>query len=81
MNRYLYNGVLELEKAQREKYEMDALVAQYGGMSARSSLTGDQATGYLADGLQAIGLYDNNLEQLQDGWRPYRRDGFPTWHW
>jgi hypothetical protein len=61
MNRYLYKGVLEeLEKAQREKYEMDALVAQYGGISAVEPSLRDQATGYLADGLQAAGLYDNN---------------------
>jgi hypothetical protein len=61
MNRYLYQGALEeLEEAQREKYEMDALVAQYGGISAVEPSLRDQATGYLADGLQAAGLYDNN---------------------
>jgi hypothetical protein len=61
MNRYLYPGVLEeLEEAQREKAEMDALVAQYGGMSAVEPSLRDQATGYLADGLQAVGLYDSN---------------------
>jgi len=61
MNRYLYQGVLEeLEKARQEKYEMDALVAQYGGISAVEPSLRDQATGYLADGLQAAGLYDNN---------------------
>ena len=61
MNRYLYPGVLEeLEEAQREKAEMDALVAQYGGISAVDPSLRDQATGYLADGLQAVGLYDNN---------------------
>jgi len=61
MNRYLYQGVLEeLEEAQREKYEMDALVAKYGGISSVEPSLRDQATGYLADGLQAVGLYDNN---------------------
>jgi len=61
MNRYLYEGVLEeLEEAQREKAEMDALVAQYGGVSAVEPSLRDKATGYLADGLQAAGLYDNN---------------------
>ena len=32
MNRYLYEGVLEeIEAAERERLEMEALVAKYGG--------------------------------------------------
>lgn len=61
MNRYLYPGVLEeLERAHREKLEMDALVAQYGGMSAVEPSWRDTAQGVLADGLQAAGFYDDN---------------------
>jgi len=61
MNRYLYPGVLEeIEEAAREQREIEALIAEYGGMSAVEPSLRDRATGYLADGLQAAGLYDNN---------------------
>ena len=61
MNRYLYPGVLEeLEEGHREKLEMDALVAQYGGMSAVDPSWRDTAQGALADGLQAVGFHEDN---------------------
>ncbi|MCH1602111.1 MAG: hypothetical protein L7S57_04625 [Luminiphilus sp.] len=61
MNRHLYPGVLEeLERAHREKLEMDALVAQHGGMSAVEPSWRDTAQGVLADGLQAAGFYEGN---------------------
>lgn len=71
MNRYLYPGVLEeLERAQREKYEMDQLVAQYGGISAVEPSWRDTAQGFLADGIQAAGFLENNdyaARQVADG--------------